>query len=131
MYAFHVNVPEGVARLHIRDDFLAVAQGIDVAPNLAEIEWERLMLYPADVPVNKIVVVPSVIVPSGWRLGTALMTTKSSGDSTTFEPTTIRHLEDSPVLTGLYFKENPWPLASTRGTSWMSLPTPRRISIKI
>jgi predicted metalloprotease with PDZ domain len=107
MYAFHVNVPEGVARLHIRDDFLAVAQGIDVAPNLAEIEWERLMLYPAGVPVNKIVVVPSVIVPSGWRLGTALMTTKSSGDSTTFAPTTIRHLEDSPVLTGLYFKEIP------------------------
>jgi hypothetical protein len=58
MYAFHVNVPNGVTRLHIHDDFLAVNQSIDVAPNLAELEWERLMLYPAGVPVNLIVVVP-------------------------------------------------------------------------
>ena len=84
MYAFHVNVPPGVMRLHIRDDFLAVGQGIDVAPNLAELEWERLMLYPANVPINRIVVVPSVIVPSGWGLGTALSPTKSSGETTTF-----------------------------------------------
>jgi predicted metalloprotease with PDZ domain len=107
MYAFHVNVPNGVTRLHIHDDFLAVNQGIDVAPNLAELEWERLMLYPAGVPVNQILVVPSVIVPSGWRCGTALTPTKSGGNITTFAQTTIRHLEDSPVITGLYFKEIP------------------------
>jgi predicted metalloprotease with PDZ domain len=63
------------------------------------------MLYPAGVLVNQIVVVPSVIVPSGWRLGTALMPIKSGGNITTFAQTTIRHLEDSPVITGLYFKE--------------------------
>lgn len=107
MYAFHINVPEGVTRLHIHDDFLAVNQGMDVAPNLAVLEWERLMLYPAGVPVSQIVVVPSVIVPSGWHLGTALASTKSSGNIATFAETTIRHLEDSPILAGLYFKEIP------------------------
>ncbi|MGA7156249.1 MAG: M61 family peptidase [Acidobacteriaceae bacterium] len=105
MYAFHVVVPAGVTRLHIHDDFLAVDQGIDVAPNLAELEWERLMLYPAGVPVARIVVVPSVMVPPGWHFGTALVETKSSGGVTTFAPTTIRHLEDSPILAGLYFRE--------------------------
>ncbi len=39
MYAFHVNVPDGVTCLHIHDDFLAVNQGMDVAPNLAELEF--------------------------------------------------------------------------------------------
>lgn len=107
MYAFHVNIPDGVTRLHIHDDFLVVNQGMDVAPNLAELEWERLMLYPAGVPVDQIMVVPSVIVPSGWHLGTALTLTKSSGNTTTFAQTTIGHLEDSPILTGLYFKEIP------------------------
>jgi predicted metalloprotease with PDZ domain len=48
-----------------------------------------------------------VIVPSGWRFGTALTPTKSGGNITTFAQTTIRHLEDSPVITGLYFKEIP------------------------
>jgi predicted metalloprotease with PDZ domain len=105
MYAFHVTVPKGVTRLHIHDDFLAVNSGIDVAPNLAELEWERLMLYPVGVPVSQIVVVPSVIVPPGWHFGTALVPTRSAGDITTFAQTTIRHLEDSPILTGHYFKE--------------------------
>ncbi|WP_187143127.1 M61 family metallopeptidase [Terriglobus albidus] len=107
LYAFHVVVPNGVTRLHIHDDFLAVSQGIDVAPNLAELEWERLMFYPAGVPVSQIVVVPSVIVPEGWHLGTALIPAKSTGNTTTFAQTTIRHLEDSPILTGRYFKEIP------------------------
>ncbi len=107
MYAFHVIVPDGVTRLHIHDDFLAVNQGSDVAPNLAELEWVRLMLYPAAVPVGQIIVVPSVIVPSGWRLGTALTPAVSAGNTVTFAQTTIRHLEDSPVLTGRYFKEIP------------------------
>ena len=40
-------------------------------------------------------------------LGTALAPAKSFGNTTTFAQTTIRHLEDSPVLTGLYFKEIP------------------------
>jgi predicted metalloprotease with PDZ domain len=110
MYAFHVVVPNGVTRLHIHDDFLAVRSGFDVGPNLAELEWDRLMLYPAGVPVNEITVVPSVIIPSGWKLGTALAATKSTGNTTRFAPTTIRHLEDSPILTGLYFKEIPLAL---------------------
>jgi Peptidase M61 N-terminal domain len=56
------------------------------------------MLYPAGVPVRQIVVVPSVIVPSGWGLGTALTPTKSSGETTTFAQTTIAQLEDSPSM---------------------------------
>ena len=70
LYAFHVTVPDGVTRLHIHDDFIATNQGVDVAPNLAELEWARLMLYPAGTPVDQIAVVPSVIVPQGWQCGT-------------------------------------------------------------
>ncbi len=107
MYAFHVQVPAGVTRLHIHDDFLAVGQGIDVAPNLVELEWERLMLYPAGVPVQQIVVQPSVIVSPNWQLGTALTRITSSGNRTTFARTNIGQLEDSPVLAGRYFREIP------------------------
>lgn len=107
LYAFHVVVPNGVTRLHIHDDFLATIQGIDVAPNLAEFEWDRLLLYPAGVPVEQIAVEPAVIVPPDWNLGTALKRTKTAGSKIVFEQTTVRHLEDSPVLTGRYFREIP------------------------
>ena len=107
LYAFHVVVPTGVTRLHIHDDFLATSQGADVAPNLAELEWSRLMLYPASVPVEQIIVKPTVIVPPGWKIGTALKPAETTGGSIVFEQTTIRHLEDSPVLTGRYFREIP------------------------
>jgi len=53
LYAFHVVVPNGVTRLHIHDDFLATSQGADVAPNLAELEWSRLMLTRLAFRLNK------------------------------------------------------------------------------
>jgi predicted metalloprotease with PDZ domain len=107
MYAFHVTVPAGVSRIHIHDDFLAVSNGGGVAPNLAMLEWERVMLYPAATPVAQICVVPSIKLPDGWQLGTALTPTGTSGSTTAFAQTTINQLEDSPVIAGRYFKEIP------------------------
>ena len=98
---------------------------------MAVLEWQKLLLYPAHVPVADIPVEPSVTVPAGWGIGTALTPSGSAtapppttgfdeqyhqppaGAMTThFNPTTVEQLQDSPIITGKYFHE--FPLAPRR-----------------
>jgi predicted metalloprotease with PDZ domain len=115
LYEFHVTVPGGTNILHAHLDCIVTAR---VSQKLAVLEWEKLLLYPANTPVRDIPVQPSIKVPSGWGIGTALSPTSSgsypvpAADSTTeFAATTVEQLEDSPIITGQYFRE--YPLAPT------------------
>jgi predicted metalloprotease with PDZ domain len=113
MYAFHIDVPQGVTKLDIHADFLAVAGGTVSSDDgstsgvQSTVEWEEVLLYPAGVPVREIAVVPSVKLPAEWKLGTALTPTSTDGSTTHFAPTTIEMLVDSPVIAGKYFREIP------------------------
>jgi predicted metalloprotease with PDZ domain len=108
LYVFHVEVPKGVTTLHAHLDCIVTSRASD---KLAVLEWEKLMLYPANIPVAKIAIQPSVTVPAGWGIGTALTPTGAYdpnakvGGTTEFQPTTVEQLEDSPVITGEYFHE--------------------------
>jgi predicted metalloprotease with PDZ domain len=108
LYEFHVTIPEGVTTLHAHLDCIVTAR---VSQKLAVLEWEKLLLYPANIPVKEIAVEPSVTVPKGWGIGTALTPTDGydpqhpAGGTTHYAATTVEQLEDSPVITGEYFHE--------------------------
>ena len=108
MYEFHLEVPSGVTRLHAHLDCIVQSRASD---KLAVLEWEKLMLYPAHIPVRDIPIQPSVTVPKGWGIGTALQAVGAYdpnakvGGTTEFQPTNVEQLEDSPVITGEYFHE--------------------------
>ncbi|QNI37625.1 M61 family metallopeptidase [Edaphobacter albus] len=108
LYQFHVTVPEGVTTLHAHLDCIVTSR---ISQRLAVLEWEKLLLYPANTPVKDIPVQPSVTVPAGWGIGTALTPTDGydpqhpKGGTTHFAVTTVEQLEDSPVITGQYFRE--------------------------
>jgi predicted metalloprotease with PDZ domain len=108
LYQFHVDIPPGVTTLHAHLDCIVTSRASD---KLAVLEWEKLMLYPANTPVRDIPIQPSVTVPKGWGIGTALQPVGSYdpnakvGGTTQFQPTTVEQLEDSPVITGEYFHE--------------------------
>jgi predicted metalloprotease with PDZ domain len=108
LYQFHVTIPAGVTTLHAHLDCIVTAR---LSPQLAVLEWEKLMLYPANTPVKEIPIQPSVKVPEGWGIGTALTPTDGydpqhpKGGLTHFAATTVEQLEDSPVITGEYFHE--------------------------
>jgi predicted metalloprotease with PDZ domain len=111
LYEFHVTVPEGVTTVHAHLDSIVTSR---VSQKLAAFEWECLLLYPAGIPVKDIPIQPSLKVPDGWGIGTALAPTGSgpypvppAGSTTEFATTTVEQLEDSPVLTGQYFHEYP------------------------
>lgn len=116
LYQFHLEIPKGVTTLHAHLDCIVTAR---VSQKLAVLEWEKLLLYPAGVPVRDIPVQPSLIVPAGWGVGTAL-TPEGSGVwpipatanerqsvTTKFAATNVEQLEDSPIITGQYFHEFP------------------------
>ena len=108
LYQFHVDVPPGVTTLHVHLDCIVTSR---ISDKLAVLEWEKLMLYPANKPVRNIPIQPSVTVPKGWGIGTALQPVgeydpnAKVGGTTEFKPTTVEQLEDSPVITGEYFHE--------------------------
>jgi predicted metalloprotease with PDZ domain len=108
LYEFHVDVPAGVTTLHAHLDCIVTSRADD---QIAVLEWEKLLLYPAHTPVRDIAIQPSVTVPAGWGIGTALTPAApydpnaKVGGTTQFEPTTVEQLEDSPVIAGQYFHE--------------------------
>ena len=122
LYEYHLTVPAGVTTLHAHLDCIVTSR---VSQKLAVLEWEKLLLYPASTPVKDIPIQPSVTVPAGWGIGTALTPTGTGapaavtgadeadhattpGATTThYAATTVEQLEDSPVITGQYFHEFP------------------------
>ncbi len=104
LYAFHVDVPAPASTLDIHVDAIVSSR---VSDKLAMLEWEKLLLYPDGIPVRNIRMEASITVPNGWGLGTALTPSGTNGTTTHFAPVTLEMLEDSPILTGKYFKEIP------------------------
>jgi predicted metalloprotease with PDZ domain len=120
LYEFHLTVPAGVTTLHAHLDTIAPAR---VTTKMAVLEWEKLLLYPANIPTREIAIQPSLTVPAGWGTGTALQpigpvaapantgvderdhTAAASTVTTKYAVTTVEQLEDSPVITGQYFHE--------------------------
>ncbi|HEU5351499.1 MAG TPA: M61 family peptidase [Terracidiphilus sp.] len=111
LYEFHLTIPPDVTTLHAHLDCIVTHR---ISQKLAVLEWEKLLLYPANEPVRDIPIQPSLIVPAGWSVGTALTPVNAASDPvpaagsvTHFAATNVEQLEDSPVLTGEYFHEYP------------------------
>jgi predicted metalloprotease with PDZ domain len=108
VYAFHVSVPVGVSALDLEFQFLsAVDQSegrIVVTPNMLNLQWNSVVLYPAGYFSRQINVEPSVRLPDGWQLATALESVSSSDGLTTFKPVPLNTLVDSPIFAGRYFE---------------------------
>jgi predicted metalloprotease with PDZ domain len=110
LYEFHLVVPAGTSTLHAHLDYIANAKA---TPELAVLEWEDLMLYPAGVPVRQIAIEPSVVVPQGWGTATSLRATSAydpqhpAGGTVHYAATTVETLEDSPIMAGINYKEYP------------------------
>ena len=106
-YEYHVDIPAGATTLHAHLDCIYAR----ASRTTATLEWEDLMLYPAHLPVHDIAIQPTVTVPAGWGIGTSLKPITAynpqhpAGGTTQYAPTTVELLEDSPIMTGLYFHE--------------------------
>ncbi len=106
--AFHVDVPAGVTEISISYQFLTAVEAkvgrTEVTPEMLNLQWLQVTLYPAGYYTRQIPINASVKLPDGWKLATALEIAKTDGATTTFKTTTVETLVDSPIFAGKYFK---------------------------
>lgn len=108
MYAFHVDVPDGVTSLQVKFDYLSAIRhqsgSVQMSPQMTDLSWNTVVLYPAGHFSRDIHVKPTAILPDGWKYATALETTAQEGSTVHFKETTLNTLADSPLGTGEYFR---------------------------
>lgn len=109
VHAFHLDVPAGVRELNLEYLHLSPtesAQGrIVMTPDMLNLQWEKMTLYPAGYFVRNIPVRASVTYPAGWQSATSLDVAGTSGNRVTYQPVSYETLVDSPVFAGRYFRK--------------------------
>ena len=59
------------------------AQGrVTMTPEMLNIQWEKMLLYPAGHWSRNITVAATTTLPAGWKFGTALEAETTTGDTT-------------------------------------------------
>jgi predicted metalloprotease with PDZ domain len=110
VYAFRLTVPQGATTLVAEFQFLSPqdsGQGrIVMTPDMLNLQWNTVALYPAGHYARRITVAPSVKLPSSWQFATALDASgdKAGGDVVAFKAVDLETLVDSPMFAGRYFK---------------------------
>lgn len=105
MYAFHVDVPRDVHTLDVQFTVLVNSPGDRMStPNVAIVNWNRVLFYQDDTNSHNVYFKPSIILPQGWSYGTALPGPQQSGQRVDFAEVALNMLVDSPLDCGRYYK---------------------------
>jgi predicted metalloprotease with PDZ domain len=109
VYAFHVDVPQGASNLDIEFQFTSATetdQGrVVVTPEMLNLQWFSVALYPAGYFTRRIPIDASVRLPAGWKFGTALDVASTAAGVTRFKQVPFETLVDSPLYAGRYFRQ--------------------------
>ena len=107
-YAFHIDIPAGAGEIEVAFDFLSQNSPgqwrIMVTPEMLNLQFDKLLLYPAGYTHDNISVQTTVRLPDGWRYGVALETGSFTGGEAVFEPVSVATLTDSPLFAGTHYR---------------------------
>jgi predicted metalloprotease with PDZ domain len=112
MFRFHIPVPAGT-HLLVADFSLvgAYAAGNDFAigntstPVQGDVNWDQVVLYPADTIADEVTVSASIKLPDRWSYATALPHPTQLGGTIRFDPVPLTTLIDSPLMCGSIMRE--------------------------
>ena len=111
VYGFHIAVPQGVTAVDVEFQYVSPTTGnqgrVVATPDMASIEWIANSLYPAGYFVRNIPVQASVIVPTGWKVATALRPSGQTGNRIDYPVTSYEILMDSPLIAGAHYRRIP------------------------
>lgn len=112
VFAFHVSVPEGANEIvakFLHTSPLQPSEGrVTMTPEMLNLQWEKMSLYPAGFYVRDIKVQPTVVLPEGWTAATALDGGSQVGSRWSWGETSYETLVDSPIFAGRNFRK--WDL---------------------
>jgi predicted metalloprotease with PDZ domain len=107
VFAFHVAAPANATSLDVEFQFVSAVDTnegrVVMTPDMLNLQWNAVALYPAGYFARQIMMEPSVRLPDGWQLATALETASTNGGLTAFRPVSLDTLVDSPIFAGRYF----------------------------
>ncbi|MBC7938571.1 MAG: M61 family metallopeptidase, partial [Chitinophagaceae bacterium] len=111
-HAFGIDVPAGTTTLDIEFQYLSPlareAGRVVVTRQMANLQWNNLLLYPAGYAARQITVQATLLLPAGWSPGTALrpdaQSQRPDGTSVQYKPVTLETLIDSPVFAGRHLR---------------------------
>src|SRR6202011_592290 len=108
IYAFHLTVPAGARSLDLEFQFLSATDNIKgrivTTPEMLNLQWLSVVLYPAGHFAHQITVEASVRLPNDWQFATALEVASTAGAATSFKPVSLEVLVDSPLFAGRHVK---------------------------
>jgi predicted metalloprotease with PDZ domain len=108
VFAFHVAVPAGATALDLEFQFVSPVDSNEgrvlVTPDMLNLQWNDVVLYPAGYFARQIMIQPTVRLPSGWQFGTALEAASTNDGVIMFKTVPLETLVDSPIFAGRYFK---------------------------
>jgi len=108
VFAFEVDVPQGASGVEAAFDFLSPLPGgqgrVVMTDALVAIDWEDLVLYPADASSEAIVVSASARIPREWSTASALRGATRGAGAISFAPVTLTRLVDSPLWAGSHLQ---------------------------
>jgi predicted metalloprotease with PDZ domain len=109
VYAFHLTVPAGVAKLEVEFQYLSPVNDdvgeAEITANMMVLQPIRLSLYPAGYFVRQIQVAPDITLPAGWQFASALDGASGTGGHVAFKTTPYETLVDSPIFAGRYMSK--------------------------
>ncbi|HCT60222.1 MAG TPA: M61 family peptidase [Acidobacterium sp.] len=107
MYAFHIPLTPGAKTVGVDFDYLSPikpsAGRIEMDQNLADLEWNEVLMYPAGYFSRDIPFDVTLHLPDGWKYATALETASDHGSTVKFQQTPLNTLVDSPLYAGRYY----------------------------
>jgi predicted metalloprotease with PDZ domain len=103
VFTFHLDVPAGVSRLDANYDYIE-PDGGSATDKLLILEWNEVALYPEGIPAEKLIYEAKLIMPEGWKFGSSLPVASQRGNEVSFKPISFDLLVDSPVATGVYYR---------------------------
>ena len=110
--AFHLKLPEGVRSVTARfvhTSPLQASEGrITMTPAMLNLQWEKMLLYPAGYYVRQIRIKPAVKLPQDWTAATALDGGAQAAQNWRWAETDLETLVDSPIFAGAHFRK--WDL---------------------
>ena len=111
VYAYQVDVPSGVSAVEARFAFVSATQPnqgrIVVTPDIINVQWESVSLYPAGFYTRRIPIIATLAVPTGWQAATALRpSAPATGNRITYGEVDYETLVDSPVMAARYVRKD-------------------------
>jgi predicted metalloprotease with PDZ domain len=109
VFAFHIDVPQGATAVDLEFQYVSPTadnQGerVVMTPEMLNVQWEKVSLYPAGYFTRQIQTDVSVKLPAGWKGFTALDVAgpPSADNVIRYKPMSYEVVVDSPLFAGKY-----------------------------